>query len=111
MSKIATDFLNIFKKISNNGRNSYNNSVVKSGEKLYIIDLRDKWQYDRWHIKNAVNISFEKFENAEFFIPINLKIVLYCDRGGKRIICSRKLAKRGYYCVNVVDGIENYTGD
>ena len=48
----------------------------------FIIDLRDAKEYHNGHIRGAVNVPYEKFEEMQTYdFPKGKILVLYCDRG------------------------------
>jgi rhodanese-related sulfurtransferase len=86
-----------------------------------IIDLRDKNEYENYHILNAVNIPFDEMNRkieyeyrnnivADKIYSKNSIIVLYCDRGSKSLMICSKLAKQGYQVKTVIGGISQYRG-
>lgn len=55
---------------------------VKAGEDMYIMDIRTKEDYDKGHLKNAVNVPWgpaiaENLDN----LPADKQIYLYCYTG------------------------------
>lgn len=87
-----------------------------------IIDLRNNEEYNKIHIKNAINIPFEEMEQKLLYtqgnnIELNNKyygkntiFVVYCDRGSKSMMVCPKLAAKGYQVKTVVGGISQYHG-
>lgn len=103
-----------------------------------FIDLRSRQEYEKMHIKDAVNIPFEEMErqlqnnysnrNAGFydnsndrsraggivlnsiFYDRNTVFIVYCDRGSKSMMICPKLAARGFQVKTVVGGIHQYHG-
>lgn len=76
-----------------------------------IIDLRDKQEYEEYHVENAVNIEYDDFmeiDNYDRVIDKNKSILLYCDRGGRSIYAARKLGMYGYRVKSLAGGINNY---
>lgn len=81
------------------------------GDTTYIIiDLRNKNEYDTRHIRGAINITLENLEDSIYLFPKNIKIVVYCARGGRSITAARILSKNGFEVKNVIGGIKNYYG-
>lgn len=104
-----------------------------------FIDLRSRQEYEKMHIKDAVNIPFEEMEqqlqnnysnrNAGFydnsndrsraggivlnniFYDRNTVFIVYCDRGSKSMMICPKLAARGFQVKTVVGGIHQYHGN
>lgn len=76
-----------------------------------IIDLRDKQEYEEYHVKDAVNIEYDTFMELNDYgriIDVNKNIILYCDRGGRSIYAAKKLAMYGYNVKSLAGGINNY---
>ena len=77
----------------------------------FLIDLRNKKEYDAGHIKGAVNLPYEEFEElTEYNFPRDKILVLYCDRGGASLLAAKILAKRGYETRTVIGGMNAYRG-
>ena len=60
-----------------------------------IIDLRDAEEYERSHVKTAVNIPYEEIQRCRRF-PKDKLLVLYCSRGSSSLFAARELMKMGY---------------
>ena len=74
-----------------------------------IIDLRDTEEYERSHVKTAVNIPYEEIQRCRRF-PKDKLLVLYCSRGSSSLFAARELMKMGYTVKSVVGGIRCYRG-
>lgn len=74
-----------------------------------IIDLRDAEEYERSHLKTAVNIPYEEIQRCRRFSKDKL-LVLYCSRGSSSLFAARELMKMGYRVKSVVGGIRCYQG-
>ena len=74
-----------------------------------IIDLRDAEEYERSHVKTAVNIPYEEIQRCRRF-PKDKLLVLYCSRGSSSLFAARELMKMGYTVKSVVGGIRCYRG-
>lgn len=80
-------------------------------KKYMIIDLREKQEYEDYHIKNAVNIEYDYFmeiDDYDRIIDKNKNVILYCDRGGRSIYAAKKLEMLGYHVKSLAGGINNY---
>ena len=95
-----------------------------------FIDLRSRQEYEKMHIKDAVNIPFEEMERQlqnnysnsndrsraggivlnNIFYDRNTVFIVYCDRGSKSMMICPKLAARGFQVKTVVGGIHQYHG-
>ena len=77
----------------------------------FLIDLRNPKEYHTGHIKGAVNVPYEKFEEMQTNdFPKGKILVLYCDRGGASLLLARQLAKLGYCTRSVIGGFGAYRG-
>ena len=74
-----------------------------------IIDLRDREEYRKSHVKGAVNIPYSEIDEYTEF-PLDKTLVLYCDRGGASLLLARQLAKKGHRTRSVIGGFEAYRG-
>lgn len=74
-----------------------------------IIDLRDRDEFRAGHVRGAVNIPYEVFDENEDF-PRRKTLVLYCDRGGASMMAAKQLARRGYQTRSVIGGFQAYRG-
>lgn len=76
--------------------------------RVIIIDLRNREEYEESHFLGAVNIPYEELE--EQYFPDSKTLILYCDRGGTSLFAARELMKRGYRTKSVVGGFRSYRG-
>ena len=75
----------------------------------FLIDIRQKEEYEEGHIKGAVNLPFETFDMKGKF-PREKTLIIYCNRGGSSMMVAKELAKRGYRTRSVVGGFDAYRG-
>lgn len=61
-----------------------------------FIDLRDREDYEAKHIKNAIWIPYDAFEDRFRKLPKGRTYVLYCERGSSSMLAARKMAREGY---------------
>lgn len=70
-------------------------------EKVYVLDAREKKEYDISHIKGAKLIGHNQLnKNALKGIPKNSTIVVYCTVGVRSEKIGARLKKMGYSNVN-----------
>ncbi len=81
---------------------------VERGEGV-IIDLRTPEEYEKAHIKGAVNVPYEEAYRLEFY-PKDQPMALYCDRGGASLSVARDLAEKGFRTRSVIGGMKTYKG-
>jgi len=58
---------------------AYDHYFVMFKEKTIWIDVRDSNEYNKGHIKNAINIPLDTLKQNISVIPTDKEIVLYCD--------------------------------
>lgn len=80
-----------------------------------IIDLREREEYLKKHIRNAVNVPYQewkRYEESDAFQKIyrKKKIILYCERGPSSFAVARELAEKGFTVGAMVGGIRAYRG-
>ena len=77
----------------------------------FLIDLRDREAYRTGHIKGAINVPYERFEEMqEYDFQKGKTLVLYCERGGASLVAARILAKKGYQTRTAIGGLKAYRG-
>ena len=77
----------------------------------FLIDLRSREEYRTGHIKGAVSVPYEEFEEMQLYtFPRKKVLVLYCDRGGASLRAARILARNGYETRTVIVGMNEYRG-
>ncbi len=74
-----------------------------------IIDLREPEEFVQRHIRGAVNIPYERFQKRMMF-PMDMELILYCERGSISISAARELSEKGYRVKTVVGGLHAYRG-
>lgn len=75
-----------------------------------IVDIRCYNDYKKGHIKNAINIPYEEFEQINIPFKFDDEIILYCERGNLSLILGRDLSKAGYHVKSIYGGIYAYRG-
>lgn len=70
-----------------------------------IIDIRSKEKYNRGHLNNAINISFnELFNHPSKYLNKDTVYQIYCDTGSRSKVLVNTLNRIGYNCVNIDGG-------
>lgn len=73
--------------------------------KVYILDAREKEEYDVSHIKGAIHIGYNNFDNNILSsIPKDAHVVIYCSIGYRSEKLGSKLIKMGYKNVHNLYG-------
>ena len=76
---------------------------LDKGEKLIIVDVRTKEEYDSGHIPRSLLIPYDEIETkaASLLPDKNASIIVYCRSGRRSEIAAKSLVKLGY--TNVAD--------
>lgn len=64
-----------------------------------LLDVRTKEEYDKSHLKGAINIPYDEI-NEDTILDKNLLIFVYCKSGNRSSIAFENLTNLGY---NVYD--------
>jgi rhodanese-related sulfurtransferase len=82
---------------------------LKSNSEYVLLDTRETKEFKVSHIKNAINVGFDKFDGKKIATIVpdkNTTIVVYCSIGVRSEIIGEKLKKLGYKNVlNLYGGI------
>lgn len=82
--------------------------LMDNSKEILIIDVRDADEYEKNHIRNAINIPYEEIEqHLEELIPYQDKpIIIYCQAGKRSKIAAEKLEKLGFTKIYVIQDEE-----
>lgn len=76
---------------------------------IVIVDVRESYEYNYSHIKNAINVplgDIETFDDLGF--EKDKKIVVYCQSGRRSEMALEKLIDMGYTNVFDMSGIDSW---
>lgn len=79
--------------------------AIDKKEKVVILDVRDKDEYDTGRFPGAINVSRGKleFRIAAAIPDLNAKIYVYCLSAARSSLASKTLVDLGYKNVILVD--------
>lgn len=78
-------------------------------EEIYIIDVRETYEYNDGHIKSAYNIPVSNIDEInKLNIHLNSKIIVYCQSGNRSKIAANKLLEMGYTNIYDMGGINKW---
>ena len=83
----------------------YNEAIeLQNNNKAILIDVKSEDEYNKFHIKNAINIPLNKIENNIDKIVKNKEkmIILYCETGKRAKAAKRLLKVKGYENVSIM---------
>lgn len=73
-------------------------------QKMFVIDARDKAQYDREHIPGAVHIEWRQVLARRSEIPKDKPVLVYCNQGTLSAQAGFALRLAGYENVRILQG-------
>ncbi|MDO5017977.1 MAG: rhodanese-like domain-containing protein [Lagierella massiliensis] len=82
----------------------------KKKDKVLVVDVRSKEEYDEGHLKHAINVPIDDVE-ADPEVLADYKdfpIILYCNTGNKSGKVADILVENGYKDVTNADGVKSY---
>ena len=84
-----------------------------SGEKIILLDSREKEEYNVSHLPNAAYVGYKNYNfDALQEIPKDAKIVVYCSVGYRSGKTAEKLKSKGYTNVyNLHGGIFDWANN
>lgn len=100
--------LNDFKSISPQEAST----LMKSNEKITILDVRTPEEFAQEHIEGATLIPLQTLENdlGKIADVKGQPIIVYCHSGNRSVAASRILAKNGFKPLNMQGGITAWKG-
>lgn len=73
-------------------------------KKMFVIDARDKGQFDKGHIPGAVNIEWRQVLARRNEIPKDKPVLVYCNQGTLSAQAGLALRLVGYEHVRILQG-------
>ena len=96
--------------IENIAAYSIDQFMSKNNDRIIILDVRSEREYLEGHIRNAINIPFDRVLKEEININNDKIVLVYCSRGGRSMRVAKLLSYKGFRVVNVIGGLKEYTG-
>ena len=83
------------------------NKRISEGEEINIIDVRETWEWDEYHI-GGVNIPLGEIQAKvdDYDAWMDNELVVYCRSGARSAAAKDYLAKQGFKNVrNLIGGV------
>lgn len=78
-------------------------------EDVYIIDVREEYEYRSGHIENAYNISLNELNGImKNSIPVDGIVIVYCQSGNRSKMAAQILLDLGYQNVYDMGGVNSW---
>lgn len=78
------------------------------GKKAILIDLRDREEYQRFHINGAINVPVEKLERYMKSVSRRQYVIFCCQHGSMSLQEGKKYVREGYQICSLAGGISAY---
>lgn len=76
---------------------------------VYIIDVREEFEYNSGHIRNAYNIPLNEISGiGKKFIPLDSTVIVYCRSGSRSREAALILLDLGYLNVYDMGGVNSW---
>lgn len=87
-------------------------TLMKSNEKITILDVRTPEEFAQEHIEGATLIPLQTLENdlGKIADVKGQPMIVYCHSGNRSVAASRILAKNGFKPLNMQGGITAWKG-
>lgn len=81
--------------------------LVQDKGQPFLLDVRNGWEYEDFHIRGAKNIPVQELDRSENLarLPKGRKIIVYCRTGVRGDRALSILSANGFDAVNVRGGI------
>jgi rhodanese-related sulfurtransferase len=73
-------------------------------QRFYLIDARDKMQFDKEHIPGAVNLEWRQVLEKRALIPKDKPVLIYCNTGSLSAQAGFALRVSGFENVRIIQG-------
>lgn len=86
-------------------------NLMSNNDELLLIDVREQHEHEAFNIGGLLIPMSEIFGRLNE-IPLNKKVVLYCQKGIRSVIIIQRLQQRNQYhnLVNLTGGMDAWTG-
>jgi len=84
--------------------------IITSSEDYFILDVRNKNEYDEAHIEGAVLIPVSTLEDRLDELPHDKPIIVYCRSGNRSAAAASILVENGFNEVYDMGGITEWIG-
>ena len=84
--------------------------IIQKEENAMLIDVRTKEEYEEKHLKDAINIPYDKItETLSTYgtIDYDIPIIVYCKSGTRSNMAAEALREEGYKNIYNLGSIDN----
>ena len=80
-------------------------------EKLAIVDVRERHEFQAGHIPTAVNLPLSELETGYKKLEPQYKYYIICQAGARSAAACQFLAMQGFDVTNVSGGMNAWSGE
>lgn len=84
---------------------------LKSGENLYLVDIREDEEVAEGMIPQAVHLKMGDIPERMDFFDKDKEYILVCRSGNRSHHACHYLSLQGYKVINMVGGMLNWAGE
>lgn len=77
-------------------------------KRAILIDLRDREEYQRFHINGAVSVPVERLEGYMKGVSKNQNVIFCCQHGSLSLQEGKKYVREGYQICSLAGGVSAY---
>jgi rhodanese-related sulfurtransferase len=77
---------------------------LSGDEPPIVVDVRDDWEFERYHIPDAIHIPLDEIAARADEVDSDREIVVVCEHGMRSEVAADFLISAGYERVGTMDG-------
>ncbi|MGA2844434.1 MAG: rhodanese-like domain-containing protein [Candidatus Acidiferrales bacterium] len=86
--------------------------MLARGEKLFLVDVREKWEYDTTHIEGSVLIPLREIPANLVRLEAASELVLFCHHGMRSLDAAAWLRSQGVVGArSMAGGIDRWSAE
>jgi rhodanese-related sulfurtransferase len=86
--------------------------MLARGEKLFFVDVREKWEYDTTHIEGSVLIPLREIPSNLARLEAASELVLFCHHGMRSLDAAAWLRSQGVVGArSMAGGIDRWSAE
>ena len=86
--------------------------INSANNKITVLDVREKWEYDICHIENSVHIPMGQITSRKDMLNKDDIIIVVCHHGIRSRMVAKHLISIGFEkVINLSTGVEGWAND
>lgn len=79
-------------------------NAIKDRDDVFVLDVREQWEYDEGHIPNITLIPMGEIANRLAEIPTDKEVIVTCRSGNRSSQVATFLREQGFTNVHNMEG-------